>query len=73
MQFTGFCCSDNGLDQLPQNNLLVNLSKNATSHLRKEHIDYVFHWTGLLQMEYKEIQLMGSKISDIWFLSPTER
>lgn len=64
---------DNGLDLLPKNNLLSSLSRKATSHLKKEHIDYIFHWTGLLQMELKEVQHTGSKLSYIWRLSPTER
>uniref|UniRef100_A0A1B6CR65 DNA replication ATP-dependent helicase/nuclease DNA2 n=1 Tax=Clastoptera arizonana TaxID=38151 RepID=A0A1B6CR65_9HEMI len=63
----------NGLDHLPESNVLKTLALSCTAHLKMEHIQYVFHWSGLLRMENAESHKDKIKVEDIWNLSPQQR
>lgn len=60
--------------KLSKNNPLREISLSSIQHLSSSHIDYVFHWLGLLKLEESE----GNKgrfatVSDIWLMSVENR
>lgn len=60
--------------KLSKNNPLREISLSSIQHLSSSHIDYVFHWLGLLKLEESE----GNKgrfatVSDIWLMNVENR
>ncbi|XP_075223339.1 DNA replication helicase/nuclease 2 [Lycorma delicatula] len=64
---------ETGVEKISPKNPLNGLLVPATEHLKSEHIRFVFHWVGLLQLEEKEIKKDMFSIKDIWNLTPEER
>lgn len=69
LHFSSFS-RDQGLEQLPLGHHLKGLAPDAIKHLTDAHIDFVFHWLGLLSLEKSS---SSSKLSDIWTVNPDLR
>ncbi|KAK9500162.1 hypothetical protein O3M35_001475 [Rhynocoris fuscipes] len=58
------------IDQLKEKHINKSLAEESTKHLTGQHLDYIFHWLGLLSLEF---QMSKFSISRIWSFKPEER
>ncbi|KAI4477910.1 hypothetical protein M0804_012390 [Polistes exclamans] len=73
--YNNLCCAylkkDDTL-QLSESHGLVKLSKEILNVFEDSHIDYIFKWVSLLQME-ENMQAEQYNMKDIWTLTPEKR
>ncbi|KAL7288860.1 hypothetical protein TKK_0016832 [Trichogramma kaykai] len=70
------CCTyltEDDKNDMSENHPLKTLSEQATSHLTKDHMNYVMKWISLLQIEEKSDNEEVTSWKDVWTLKPSKR